>query len=215
MSKHPSHANTEDQSRRSTKTTEYRHFHKLLKQVIKAPPLRKESFGLMDNAARIWRDRCAHASKIGHLLSIGPPRDKREATIGPSNYSEEEPPQTPRHVPVIAPTPKKKTQTTESDSGHFPWWRLVEGLGVAGVVIAAGANVLLWHDANRNFMVDERPWIRIEFAPNKLIEGDPGNPHTVSNFETGKPISVDIRMRNGGKTPATAVEGHFFIRLLQ
>jgi hypothetical protein len=41
MSKHPSPANTEDHKPAITKTTEYRRFHKLLKQVIKAPPLRR------------------------------------------------------------------------------------------------------------------------------------------------------------------------------
>lgn len=42
MAKHPSPANTEDQNPDITKTTEYRRFHKLLKQVIKAPPLKRK-----------------------------------------------------------------------------------------------------------------------------------------------------------------------------
>jgi hypothetical protein len=36
-----SHDKVADQKPDITKTTEYRRFHKLLKQVIKAPPLRK------------------------------------------------------------------------------------------------------------------------------------------------------------------------------
>jgi hypothetical protein len=42
MPEHPSPAKTEDQKPDIRKTTEYRRFHKLLKQVIKAPPLRKK-----------------------------------------------------------------------------------------------------------------------------------------------------------------------------
>jgi hypothetical protein len=41
MAKHLSLDKTEDKNTDITKTTEYRRFHKLLRQVIKAPPLRK------------------------------------------------------------------------------------------------------------------------------------------------------------------------------
>lgn len=40
MTKPPDKA--EDQKADITKTTEYRRFHKLLKQVIKAPPMRRQ-----------------------------------------------------------------------------------------------------------------------------------------------------------------------------
>ena len=39
--KHPNPDSTEDQKPDITKTVEYRRFHKLLKQVIKVPPLRR------------------------------------------------------------------------------------------------------------------------------------------------------------------------------
>jgi len=45
MEKHPSPANTEDPKPDISKTVEYRRFHKLLKQVIKVPPLRKKANG--------------------------------------------------------------------------------------------------------------------------------------------------------------------------
>jgi hypothetical protein len=169
----------------------------------------------MDNAARAFAQKIiSELEKITHQLSIGPPREERERPINPSNQSNPEAPETPWHVPVISPRPKAKAKANNTDANSFPRWRIVELLGVFGVLVAAGANACLWRDANRNFRADQRPWIRIEFAPNKPpSDSDPGNSYTVSRVETGKLISVDVRIRNSGKTPAVAIEGHFFIQL--
>ncbi|MGD1064988.1 MAG: hypothetical protein ABR860_17165 [Terracidiphilus sp.] len=58
---------------------------------------------------------------------------------------------------------------------------------------------------------DQRPWLRVEFVP--IAGSDPANPRARAQITTGQPISVPIRIRNTGKTPAEIVTANFLIQL--
>ncbi len=70
-----------------------------------------------------------------------------------------------------------------------------------------------WSDSNRNFRIDQRPWLIIETT---LIEStDPKNANgtVTKTFESGQPVTIPVRIRNAGKLPAFGIEGGVLIQI--
>lgn len=61
---------------------------------------------------------------------------------------------------------------------------------------------------------DQRPWLRVEFAPTAGASNDPTRPQASLRLATGQPIhGITIRIRNSGKTPAEVVTADFVIQI--
>jgi hypothetical protein len=60
---------------------------------------------------------------------------------------------------------------------------------------------------------DQRPWLRVEFAPTPGVGNDPTKPQAIMPLTVGQPMSIPIRIRNTGKTPAEIVTAYAVVEL--
>src|SRR5580698_7458177 len=69
--------------------------------------------------------------------------------------------------PIVASQPTPSPQNTHEPNKRWyrriPWWKLLEGLGIVGVIWYAGITHLQWRDLRHNFEANERAWISIEY----------------------------------------------------
>jgi hypothetical protein len=73
------------------------------------------------------------------------------------------------------------------------WWRLIELIGIAAVVVYSFITWRMWRDSHNNFVVDERAWVGVSVP-------------TVFPLN-GTSIPAAAQLVNSGKTPARGVEG--------
>ena len=163
----------------------------------------------MDNAAKDFAHKILlQLDKIVHLLSISPPRESNATSDGQQGETGEEFIQTVRHPGLTVPSPRNRANPKTAGDYKWPRWRIVEGIGITAAVIVAVANSCQWRDANRNFRVDQRPWIKVE-----LIPSEPEGHQTDVTVATGSLLVIPIRVKNIGKTPANEVTGTFAIQI--
>src|SRR5207253_7074434 len=65
-----------------------------------------------------------------------------------------------------------------------------------------------WRDANRNFRIDQRPWIKVELIPSESTGQQVTITTTVGSF-----LTIPVRIKNIGKTPAESITGTFAIQI--
>ena len=85
-------------------------------------------------------------------------------------------------------------------------------IAASGAITAAKAaqdNVLA---VAKQMRQDQRPWLRVEFSPVPGVGNDPTKPMASRTFSTADPVSVPIRIRNTGKTPAKTITADLLIQ---
>ena len=90
-----------------------------------------------------------------------------------------------------------------------PWKR---GLSIVVGVAAIGYAIVTyyqWHEANRNFRIDQRPWLKIELAP----DSESSNTKVSTTMTVGSNLVIPVRLKNIGKTIATDVRSSFAIQI--
>jgi hypothetical protein len=80
-------------------------------------------------------------------------------------------------------------------------------VGLAGIGYAI-VTYYLWSDANRNFRVEQRPWLKIELAPDTE-----SNNKVTTTMTVGHNLVIPIRLKNIGKTIAEDVRSAFAIQI--
>jgi hypothetical protein len=164
----------------------------------------------MDNVAKAFAQKIvSELEKIAHLLSVGPPRENDGQRDAPTDQSDPTPPETPRKIPVIPPAPPGQSKTDNPGSEAAPWWRGAQIVGIFAAIAVAWINGCQWRDANRNFTLDERPWVRIDVFQN-LADPQPAGKFT---FNVGQPLNLGIYLRNSGKTPAINVTSYLIAQI--
>lgn len=135
-------------------------------------------------------------------------------------------------VPIVSPAPTNSAKTGDGTENRGPRrtlrrkiWRQakriffkkdrLERIGLIAGITYAAVTFAMWLDANRNFRIDQRPWLRFEtrLAPDDA--GDqmlPGGDF-FKKFEPGQPLTIPIRVLNGGKLPALYIEGGILVQV--
>jgi hypothetical protein len=157
--------------------------------------------------------------RVGHLERLNAPRQKDPHPIGPSDNPEQHGEAAPGETALPNRSANNRTNSTQErqDDGR-PWWIrmwvwrpwkriLTVVVGIAGIAYAV-TTYRQWNDANRNFRIDQRPWIRIELAPSEST-GQQVNVTTT----VGSPLIIPVRIKNVGKTPAENITGTFAIQI--
>jgi hypothetical protein len=91
------------------------------------------------------------------------------------------------------PAPKPPDEPCQCRYESTPrWWRIVEGIGVAAVVVYAVITWGMWRDSHDNFFIDERAWLSV--------------PARTAFPLTGTFVPALTQIVNSGETPARAVE---------
>src|ERR1700760_3323212 len=61
------------------------------------------------------------------------------------------------------PIPKSHKEPSDTKRKAKPWWKkswkCVQAVGTGAAVFVAGINACQWHDANKNFALDQRAWL--------------------------------------------------------
>ena len=156
-------------------------------------------------------NRLSNLEKEVHKLkSAYAPGKQHPAEISPEAASHNEGELTPRSSLAIPPPPTNSNQPKQSAHTRTPRrkfrikvWRWIkriflkrdrlERIGILFGVAYAITTILQWRDLKHNFVTDERAWVNI--APLVQLDRMP--------VDRVQALSVDARMVNSGKTPAT------------
>jgi hypothetical protein len=133
------------------------------------------------------RSISALEAEFHKLLREAPWRNNTQ-TLYPQDQPQQKGNGRVRQVPVDRPSPQNSKEAKASDNKSFPWWRIVEGIGIAAAVVVAVINACQWSDANKNFRIDERAWIGLS----KVLLNIP---------YSAEHIGITPLLINTGKTP--------------
>jgi hypothetical protein len=155
---------------------------------------------------------------------IGEMREQNKKAIYPehdTNRKDESPQQ---GVALVSPTPEDPTRAENSTSPARPRRSIrrkitrgakriflkkdrMEKIGILFAMGYAVVNFLQWHDANRNFRIDQRCWEKIEVIRN-------AGSKIAIDWAAGKQITVPLRISNSGKTVALQNNLTVFVEVL-
>jgi hypothetical protein len=102
--------------------------------------------------------------------------------------------------PVISEYKQAETDKKTNEDRHYSVQnslRWATWLAFGAATVYAGISYTQWRDAKRNFRVDQRAWIGVQFPP------------TPFNVQPGGTVEVPFVVVNSGKTPAKSVSGQF------
>jgi hypothetical protein len=102
---------------------------------------------------------------------------------------------------VVAEKIRDKNKIALNWRRNADWWMVI--FTGSAVLFAGISAVLLYRqldDAHRNFVVDERAWIKVNSSTPQATEG--------------APVTISITFTNTGKTPAKNVDSQFLIEVL-
>jgi len=168
----------------------------------------------MDNSPKGLRRSITALETEFHKLLRDAPWKHGKQPQSPQSQTQEKSDRCPGEIAVIPPSPQDTGSTTGAKKNSIPWWRIVEGIGILAAGVVAVVNGLQWRDANRNFRIDQRPWIRIETALiNSTDPVDATNGMVIKTFKVGAPITIPIRIHNAGKLPALGTEAAVLIQI--
>lgn len=132
-------------------------------------------------------------------------REQDDKPVHAKHTAGDKNPKTDRGLPVSpqsAPAEDTNDGTCHCSKNPPKWWRILEGLALLSAIGYAIVTGFMWHDSHRNFMVDERAWIRIDaLFPASVKEGDK--------------VEVSVRILNFGKSPAKRVISENIISMLR
>ena len=156
--------------------------------------------------------RIQRLEKLSHNLT-GTPRQDDRSSISPEQAANHERDSTrgeKSFTAHIEPTPQKQSETDKPWYKTFQGWKLrLEILAIAAGIWYAWVTYNQWHDSNRNFRIDQRPWIKVELVPS-----DPGGSQQVSVSATvGNLLTIPVRVKNIGKTPAESITATFALQI--
>jgi hypothetical protein len=157
--------------------------------------------------------------KVRHLERLDAPRQENPHSVDPQNTTAGNRETAPRKTALPNDLSDDSTNKTDKRRGNSdPWWIrisvwkpwkrfLTVAVGAAGVAYAI-VTYHQWNDANRNFRVDQRPWVKVELVPSKSSEQQ-----ATVTATAGSPMTVPVRVKNIGKTPANSLIGTFAIQI--
>jgi hypothetical protein len=142
--------------------------------------------------------RVTALENIVHQLRDTPREQYKQADIQQNDANPEYHP-TKIH-PVVASETTPAAQHAQEPKRRwyrsFPWWNLLEGLGVVAVIAYAWITYLQWQDLRHNFEIDQRAWLKISVS----------HPPTLET----KPAVVRATIKNIGKSAAKFIADAVF-----
>jgi hypothetical protein len=160
-----------------------------------------------------------------HKLLRDAPWKNDKPSIGPQNYPKYDSHTAPGNPPLANDgadnAEQKPTRQTEK---RRPWWirrwawkpwkrGIFAGAGMAGIfyaIITYGQ----WSDANNNFRVDQRAWLRIQPETEHLPGRDPAIEENFFTPLVGRPLTIPLRVANIGKTSAMDIEVSMIVEIV-
>lgn len=145
----------------------------------------------MEKAAKQFAQRIIdELGKIRHALSNAPLQQDKTGTSPQDTATQKDNAASgePAAIPKVDPAP------SNTDQSKHPWYKTVQGwkslLEVVAIPFAIGYAVVTfqqWHDLRHNFEVEERAWLKIDYAVPDNITSN---------------AAVEIRITNIGKSVA-------------
>src|SRR5439155_9830659 len=114
----------------------------------------------------------------GHLERLNTPWQNDTETAGPHDRSKQDGDSTPRKTTLANDSAEKRTDSSQQlNYDSHPWWirmwawkpwkRVFTDIVVLDGIGYAIVTYNMWHDANRNFRIEQRPWITVELVPSE------------------------------------------------
>jgi hypothetical protein len=126
--------------------------------------------------------------KEGYHLTSAPGKQDAQA-IDQQTHARQEHHATDIHLAVgsqSTPSTQDEREPKKRWYCRIPWWKILEGLGIIGVIWYAAVSHIQWRDLRHNFEIDQRSWVMAE----------------ISMGITDPLPSVMLKATNVGKSPA-------------
>lgn len=99
------------------------------------------------------------------------------------------------------PSSQHSVESGNGEDDRKPWWwRLLEGLALGAAIVYAVLTYLMWSDSHKNFIIQERAWIKINSGAI-----DP------KYIREGADVQTQVVLVNIGKTTAKRVVSDFSV----
>lgn len=163
----------------------------------------------MDKSNRALNHRLSELEKKVDTLVRDAPWNQDAAGVTPHNTPNQHSDSAKRQSPLV---PEIPPSPSDRDQSKKPWYKTLSGwksvfeiVAIPFAVAYAVVTYLQWQDLRRNFVIDQRPWVRFITENSK-----PGRIWTTSTGDIVAPndmrsLSTQIDIENIGKTAAREI----------